>query len=276
METKQKRAGRSPSYPDIDLREAIEKAQVLWERENRNLAPVTTIQEHWGYKPNTGPGVRAVAALKKFGLLVDEGRGDDRRARLTDLGMSIVLDEREASTDRSEAIREAALFPPIHSSLWEEYEGNLPSDNTLRFVLQRDLRFSPTGADALIREFRSTIEFAKLEDSASIAAAEDRQPDRGGNDDEPSDPFVASPNPFEERSVSTTTNATQTRILQVPLMGDTWAAVQVPHPMSELEWTQMMAVLQAMKPGIVDGTGVNRGTPDAYDSEQAETSSRQP
>lgn len=269
METKQKRAGRSPSYPDLDLREAIEKAQVLWERENRHLAPVVTIQEHWGFRANTGPGLRAVAALKKFGLLMDEGRGESRQARLTELALSIVLDQREDNTERSTAIRRAALLPPIHLDLWEQYQGDLPSDSTLQYFLQKQRRFSPAGASALIEEFRSTIEFAQLHDFDSIALDEDGQ---SGDDVpiEPPDLLAASPNPFQEGAVSTGANAIQTRILQLPLLGDAWAAMQVPQPMSESEWNQMMAVLNAMKPGIVSSTQGNAGSSETYHSGNAE------
>ena len=213
------RAGRSPSYPDLDLREAIEKVQVVWDRESRNLAPVTTIQEHWGYRANTGPALRAVAALKKFGLLEDQGRGATRQARLTDLAESILLDKRESSTERDAAIRNAALTPPIHADLWEQYQGNLPSDATLQFVLTKDRKFSPGGAEALIKEFRATIAFAKLEDAESIAENEGEQAGGNDNDGVPTDLLATTPNSFEDRPVVTETKATQTRTLQLPLLG---------------------------------------------------------
>ena len=197
------KAARSPSYPDLDLREAIEKAQVVWDRESRNLAPVTTIQEHWGYRANTGPALRAVAALKKFGLLEDQGRGDTRQARLTDLAESIILDKREPSTERDAAIRNAALTPPIHADLWEKYQGNLPSDATLQFVLTKNLRFSPRGAEALIKEFSATIAFAKLERADIIASNEDEQAGGNDNDSVPTDFLATTPNSFEERPVVT-------------------------------------------------------------------------
>ena len=271
MTTDNRRSGRSPGYPDIDLREAIDKARVLWDKEGRNLAPVATIQEHWGFKVNTGPGLRAVAALKKFGLLADRGRGDDRLAGLTELAFSIVLDQRENSTKRAEAIRKAALNPPIHSELWEQYKGALPSDATLQFILQKERKFSPRGADALIRELRATIEFAKLEYTEDIAEHKNELPDDGGSEDDEllPDPFATSPNLFEERSVAKDTNVTETRVLQLPLLGGTWAAVQIPQPMSEPDWDQMMAVLQAMKPGIVNFSGGNTRSPDSIDLYQS-------
>ncbi len=40
------------------------------------------------------------------------------------------------------------------------------------------------------------------------------------------------------------------RTYRLPLLGDE-AILQVPGSMSDADWTQMMAVLTAMKPGIV-------------------------
>ena len=78
-------AGRSPSYPDSDLRDCLEKARALYKAEGMNWSPVTATHEHWGYNANTGPARRAVSALKNFGLLLDQGRGEDRQIQLTAL-----------------------------------------------------------------------------------------------------------------------------------------------------------------------------------------------
>ena len=62
---------------------------------------------------------------------------------------------------------------------------------------------------------------------------------------------MASPQVEENEKAEEERGPKQSRIVQLPLAGDIWAAIQVPHPMTEDEWEQMMAVLQAMKPGIV-------------------------
>lgn len=43
----------------------------------------------------------------------------------------------------------------------------------------------------------------------------------------------------------------QTRVVQIPISLNEWAALQVPIPLTEEKWGQMIAVLNAMKPGIV-------------------------
>ena len=41
------------------------------------------------------------------------------------------------------------------------------------------------------------------------------------------------------------------RTFRLPLSPGNQAILQVPDPMSDAEWTQMMSVLDAMKPGIL-------------------------
>src|SRR5437870_2499127 len=107
---------RSPSYPAIDLESAIERARELYAREGRNTAPNEAIMEHMGYSAKSGPGFGVLGALKRFGLLRAEGSG---KSRLSDLALRIILDEREDSSERDKAVKEAALAPAIHREIWE-------------------------------------------------------------------------------------------------------------------------------------------------------------
>src|SRR6266404_1422361 len=150
------RKARSPSYPGIDLETALQRARMLYERERTNAALVDAILHHWGYKPNSGAALVHLAALKKFGLLQDEGSGKSRRGRLTPLALDIILDERDDSPDRAASIARAALEPTVHAELWEKYGPSLPeSDAPLRFYLTRERAFTDPAAQELIREFRN-------------------------------------------------------------------------------------------------------------------------
>ncbi len=55
----QKKRGRSPSYPGIDLEQAIQKAEVIRRHEGRSWSPVNAILGHWGYKEKSGAGLPA-------------------------------------------------------------------------------------------------------------------------------------------------------------------------------------------------------------------------
>src|SRR5262249_30899737 len=118
--------GRSPSFPAINLETAVRRAATLYEKERQHPTAVETIVRHWGYKSMNGPANGALAALKKFGLLTDEGRGADRRGRLTHLAVDIVANPNAAA--RTSAIKQAALMPAIHRELWDKYQNTPPSD----------------------------------------------------------------------------------------------------------------------------------------------------
>jgi hypothetical protein len=161
-EISKKHRTRSPSYPAIDLETAIARARELYKKEAMNSASISVILSHWGYDVKSGAGLVILAALIKFGLLADEGSGDKRKARLTELARRIMLDERPTSPERDALIKEAALTPTIHKDLWNQYKGILPSDENLRHELRLEKAFSDYGANEFIEEFKGTIAFAKL------------------------------------------------------------------------------------------------------------------
>src|SRR3954452_16984189 len=115
-ETSSRRKVRSPSFPFISLREALERARAFYEAEQRNAARPETAAAHWGYSPKSSGGKQTIAALRAFGLL--EG---DTLVKLSGRALRILLDDREGSEERSRLVQQAALMPPIHARLWERY-----------------------------------------------------------------------------------------------------------------------------------------------------------
>jgi hypothetical protein len=246
---------RSPNYPGVSLEHAIERARVLYRHEGRNAAPVSAILAHWGHKPGSGQGLVNVAALKKFGLLQDEGHGNGRQARLTADALAIILDERPDSAERIQLIQRAALRPPIHQELWEEYQTNLPSDATLKFKLQNGKHFTEGGATDFIGQLRATYAFAFPDGTAMVTGTE-------------SGPPQEEPMPVTTSTTAPTAAAAATaaatppsqgnpapapngmRSIQLPV-GSAWATLQAAFPMSEADWLLMIGVLTAMKPGLV-------------------------
>ncbi len=237
---KPKRA-RSPSYPGIPLRTAIERARQLYEAEGRNAAPIDAIYEDWGYAPKSGAGNVAIAALKKFGLIDDEGTGPNRRARLSNLALQILLDDREDSVERADAMRKAALAPKIYRDIWDRSNGELPSDANLRHFLRFERGFTGDAANDVVRMLHDTVAFAGLEESDSVSLLD------GDNESE------------EQNRVTTTLDSPPLRKplpgapspIQLPLLGGTVVTLQASGPVSDEAWEQMMTVLTALKPGFV-------------------------
>lgn len=168
---------RSPNHPGLDLREALDKAKTLHKKEGRSAAHVDVILEHWGYTPKTGPGMVALAALKQFSLVEDEGSGSTRRARLTDVGWSIINDP--TSPRSQNLIRDLALRPPIYAELWRHFGGSLPSDATLKEHLVLDSGFTERGAAELIRNLKETVAFAGLRGTDKLDNSTNEDVSRG-------------------------------------------------------------------------------------------------
>jgi hypothetical protein len=163
---------RSPNYPGINLETAIQRARALYENEKRNAANVSVVMGHWGFNKPTGQSAVSLAAVKSFGLVEDSGSGKDRKLKVSELALKIILDQRQPSPDRDNAIKEAALRPSIHGKLWQRWRAQLPSDPNLRHVLIFEYRFNENAVDDFIAEYKDTIGFAQLQDCDSVTASE--------------------------------------------------------------------------------------------------------
>jgi hypothetical protein len=161
-EKKIRKAGkRSPVYPMISLEEAIDKAKILWENDKNNPIPLGAAYEHFGYKSISTYGARILAALKRFGLINEK----DNDIILTNEAIDLMLHE-PSDEKYKEIIKKMALKPVIYEKLFNEYNGQLPSDATLkRKLITDDYGFNVDKVDDFLCEFRKTIEFANLHDT---------------------------------------------------------------------------------------------------------------
>lgn len=242
---------RSPSYPAIDLEKALQRAKELREKESRHFAPVSAIVQHWGYSPKSSGGIVTLSALRKYGLIEEQGSSESRQARISNLALKILLDERPGSRERLDAIQEAALNPDIHAELWQEFGGSLPSDENLRYQLRIQRRFSDTAANEFIKQFKRTLVFAKILDSDTLSEQDEdkTEPERRT--------VIAMQRQQiqdERRTLVQERPALGEEYERVPLRllgGKTMVAIELPGQLSEKAWRQMMDMLAALKPGYV-------------------------
>ncbi|HJX28671.1 MAG TPA: hypothetical protein VJ885_12210 [Thermoanaerobaculia bacterium] len=171
METgKDRKKVRSPSFPAVDLREAVERARTVYEAERRNMVRPEIVVAHWGYSPRSSGGLQTIAALRAYGLLEGEGA-----VRLTDRAVHLALDDPGAPHFNA-MVREAALAPPVHARLWERYGADLPSDKSLRSFLVLELGFNEGAVDLCLRNYRETLSFAGLGGGAKKEKEETQPP----------------------------------------------------------------------------------------------------
>src|SRR3954470_24521999 len=112
-EAEAKKKVRSPSFPFVGLREALDRARAFYEAEQRNSARIETAASHWGYSPKSSGGKQTIAALRSFGLL-----DGDSLVKLSGRALRILLDEREGSEERLRLGQPAGFLPPGPARLW--------------------------------------------------------------------------------------------------------------------------------------------------------------
>lgn len=149
---------RSPQYPAIGMREAIEKIGKVYEQAKRAPVSERSAVSAMGYGALSGSARVVLSALRKYGLLDDQGSN----VRVSDLALRILVHP-EGSAERGAAIREAAFKPELIKELAPEY--GPATDEMLRPLLIVEKKFSDAGADQFISAFRETLALVARLDS---------------------------------------------------------------------------------------------------------------
>lgn len=236
---------RSPSYPGLDLEEAINKVKKLWEAEHKNETPPEVVAKHWEYSHKASPFLVAIASLKKYGLL-ESGNDGMRSVKVSKLAMQILLGGDEEAADRAKATQEAALKPAIFLEFWKKYGKNLPSDGSLKQQLLVSKNFTPSGAETFIKTYRKTLSFAKLLEGDILINVD------GSEQEEPT------PDLFGQQKVNPPVPQTsklgqsgQTRDLTIPLIGGGAAFIRLPTPLTLENFSLIQDFLNMLQKALV-------------------------
>jgi hypothetical protein len=241
---------RSPSYPAIDLRTAVSRAGEISKIAGNREVPMAVVIKQWGYGAKSSNGILTVAALKKYGLTTDTGRGELRKLQLTRLGQEILFFSEETG-EWLQRVQQAAVTPTIYRELWQKYGPDLPDDKVMLYDLTFERGFSDAAAKDVLRLFRATVAYAHLADAGDILIPDGEESDDPSISDE--DQEMTTPTLIEDVAPSDKgTRSRSKRAVQITYSPNEWALLQGQFPMSEDDWDAMIAVLQAMKRGLVE------------------------
>ncbi len=151
---------RSPGYPAIGLREAVERVRAVYHKDFQNKLPRAIVANHMGYKGLSGASLPVLAALGQYGLL--EGRGDE--TRVSDMSLRIIAHE-PGNAERLTALQEAATGPELFAELHQKFPEGKASDAAIKAHLLIN-KFLPVAADTVIRSYRDTIDLLTEEEQA--------------------------------------------------------------------------------------------------------------
>lgn len=154
---------RSPNYPGLSLAEALEEVRKVHKKDLRNRTSPKAVAAHLGYSGLSGPALAKIGALRAYGLL--EGRGDD--LRVTQEAVTIIADQ-AASPARQKAIREAAFKPKLFQELNEHFEGQRPSEESLRSeLIKRD--FTSDAVSRIVKRYLDTLDLVSREGGSYVS-----------------------------------------------------------------------------------------------------------
>src|SRR5882672_7560261 len=152
--TKGKR-DRSPSYPSISLKTAMERLATLDEHFKRHPAPFAKAGLAWGMKVASSQASSTVAALKSFGLVEYEGSGNDLKVNVSEDGRTYLRAQQE--NIKLEVLRRVALKPKAIAKYWAEWGNPRPIDDVCLDELVLKAKFSQPGAQTFLKVYDATI-----------------------------------------------------------------------------------------------------------------------
>lgn len=167
-EVVKKERHRSPNYPAVGLKEAVERVRGLSEKAGKAGAPANIAAKFIGFGSAHGAAMSVLAALKKFGLVEESNGRLIPTQRATE-----IINLPETDPRRKKAIQEAALTPAIYRELVESYrETGLPADEVLEAELVTYKAFNPKAVSGFVKDFKETLDFAGINVSDALESLE--------------------------------------------------------------------------------------------------------
>ena len=154
---------RSPAYPALSLKEAIEKLASYDSYFKRHPAPNDKAGLAWGYKEKSSQAYSALAAMKAFGLIE---YGEDRTSTLTEDGR-IYLRAQQDSVKKA-ILQKCALQPKSIAAYWSKWGADRPRDPIALDELVMKGSFAESGAPLFLKVYDETIAYAGLSNSDKL------------------------------------------------------------------------------------------------------------
>ncbi len=165
---------RSPAYPNIPLKAAIDRLIEFDAHFKRSPARPEKIGDAWGIKGKAYVD-RTTAALRYYGLLEYKGASKERHIVTSDWGKAYLRSAQE-ETKRT-VIKKAALLPKQIAFFWNQWGTDRPADAACLDELMFKHKFGEAGARDFLKVYDATITFAGLTSS-------DKPDQKLGNDPE--------------------------------------------------------------------------------------------
>lgn len=156
---------RSPSYPSVSLRQAVELVEKIHQSNRTNVIDRQSAARDMGYSGLTGRSLKVLAALLQFGLLSKAGKGE---VKVTQTAVDILhgIDP----LDRDAALLQAGTSPTLFQELHDRFPEGPPSENSIRsYLIQQG--FADVAIGPAITAYMDTYHY--LENVSEVADRKD-------------------------------------------------------------------------------------------------------
>ncbi len=233
-----KKQHRSPAYPYIDLEDAVGKARIVWDKERKNPTTAEIFGSHWDYAKGSSAVALIVSAMRQYGLI--EGKGT--QVRLTDLAVKIMFSD-EGSEEKKLALQQAFLGPQLYKNLWDKYNLDLPSNESLKNYMVRDGGYNDKMVSILISNYKKSLDFASMKDySGSL--------DGNVETTQNSEKIIGGTMVGSMSLPASVTVAAKQRQFNIPLSGNKFIQLVVPQ-INEADFAMFLGTLNLWKANLL-------------------------
>jgi hypothetical protein len=145
---------RSPNYPALDLRAALQAARKAFEKDNRNKMSQAALGKHLGHDSLSGPAFGKIGALRAYGII--DGKGDE--LRITDDAVAALMAP-EGSHEGMDTLARLAIRPKLFQDIQKDFP-NRPSLENLKFWLIKR-QFAPDAAEKAAKIYLATLDLVE-------------------------------------------------------------------------------------------------------------------
>ena len=148
---------RSPKYPITDLRDAVNRTEMIYSKERTHPASSEVVVNAMGYTSLNGASRRMLATLERYSLLesIEEGY------KVSDNALAILRNS-PGHFERLEALKSSFQSAKIFAELSERYGESLPSDRNIESFLTLE-GYTTDAAKKVVSVFRSSKDFVNEE-----------------------------------------------------------------------------------------------------------------
>lgn len=233
-------APRSPRYPRISLKDAIEHTRTFYRGVHRSLIDTNSAYRVLGFAGKSGSSATALGAMRQFGL-VDGLRGD---LKVSELALRIL--EPANDSELSHAITEAAQNPEVFQRVLKQFDGNIPTvDEPIRSFLIRQLDFSGGGADDCIASLRQTYSYMKEVGEFATTATQFLEPSEKYDSENKAEQHVGPR--INVARIDASSASAGDELVRIPLSKNCTAEVRISGQISVEGIDRLIAYLELMK-----------------------------